>query len=414
MQLTQARVQELVLPANKTDHIVFDDECPGLGVRVRLGGSRTWVYQYQIGPRKARITLGRLSALTLAQARKRWGELHARVRLGESPAAIKAERQRQAEETLGAALRPFLLYQRSRVKPRSYVEVERHLLKGCRALHGLPLSGVGRRVVAARLAAIASNGGPVQANRTRASLHKFFNWCISEGLADRNPVAGTIRRPERARSRVLSGAEIAAVWKATADTTDFSAIVRLLLLTGCRASEIGGLRWSEVFTDRIVLPGERTKNSRPHTVPLTAPIAAILDARPRRPGRDHVFGRIDGRGFSGWSAGKVELDSRLQPAAPWTVHDLRRSVTTHMAEHLGVAPHLIESVLNHVSGVRGGVHAVYNQSAYEPQVRHVMTAWAEYLMALVEGRAPTSKVLQLMNHLRRVSGPPDASTSARP
>ena len=89
------------------------------------------------------------------------------------------------------------------------------------------------------MASVATKSGPVEANRVRASLAAFFAWCIREGLVDNNPVVGTGRRPEQSRARVLGDLELKAIWAATGGDDDYSAVVRLLALTGARASEIG-------------------------------------------------------------------------------------------------------------------------------------------------------------------------------
>jgi integrase len=123
------------------------------------------------------------------------------------------------------------------------------------------------------------------------------------------------------------------------------AVVRLLMLTGQRLAEIGALRWSEITENGIVLPASRTKNSRQHAIPLVPAARAILDARPRRPDRDFIFGRRRDRPLTGWSVCKAVLDGRLGSAvAPWVHHDLRRTMATRMAE-TGIAPHVIEAVL---------------------------------------------------------------------
>src|SRR5262249_34056727 len=177
-----------------------------------------------------------------------------RTKLGEDPAATKAEERAAAIETMSVALDGYLAYQRERLKPRSAVEVERHLRKHCRPLLGLRLDKIDRRTVAHQLAAIAAKRGGVTANRVRASAHAFFAWCIRQGLAAHNPVAGTGRQPEKSRDRTLSDSELKVIWAATADASDYSAVVRLLALTGLRAAEVAGLKWSEIVGDQIVLP----------------------------------------------------------------------------------------------------------------------------------------------------------------
>lgn len=389
MKLTPTTIRALSLPQGKADETFTDDDLPGLGLRLRAGGSRTWVYRYKIGGRFRRVTLGALAALSPAQARKTAGELHAMVRLGRDPAGEKEAGRARTHETMAAALRAYLPYQLSRLRPRSYREVERHLQKCWQPLHGMPLTAIDRRAVAARLAVLAGHG-PVLANRARASLSAFFTWAMREGLADANPVAATGKRPERSRDRVLAMDELKAIWEATADAGDYSAVVRLLMLTGCRLSEIAALRWSEVGNGEIVLPPGRTKNARRHAVPLSSAASAVLGGRPRRPGRDLVFGRRHDRPLKETAEAKRALDARIGEAAGaalahWVNHDLRRSVATHMAE-LGVLPHVIEAALNHASGHKAGVAGVYNRWSYEPEKRKALDMWAEHLMAAVEGR----------------------------
>jgi hypothetical protein len=238
MKLTQKSVSALTLPAGKSEAIYFDTLVPGLGLRLRVGGAGRWIFQYRVGARHRRITLGSVSAISLAQARASAGKLHAGVKLGGDPAGAKAEERARAAETMGAILEPYLARQRARLRPRSLVEVERHLMKHSKPLHGLRLDKIDRRAVAARITAIANKSGAIAANRARASLAAFFVWAIKEGLVDQNPVAGTNRQAERSRDRVLSLDEIRTIWNALGDD-DYGIAVKLLMLTGQRASEIG-------------------------------------------------------------------------------------------------------------------------------------------------------------------------------
>jgi integrase len=251
----------------------------------------------------------------------------------------------------------------------------------------------------------------------RASLSTFFGWIIREGLMGpnpANPVTFTNKRGESSRDRVLTPAELRAAWNALPQG-DFADIVKLLMLTAQRREEMGALRWSEITNelDAIDLPAERTKNHREHHVPLPAAAQAILAARPRWAGRDLVFGRGDG-GYSGWSNCKERLDAAITEAAgkkappmpAWRLHDLRRSAATYMggglpkkqldklpmqdrklAEGLGVQPHIIEEVLNHISGHRAGVAGTYNRGIYEQEKRTALARWAERLVAIVEDRS---------------------------
>jgi integrase len=157
------------------------------------------------------------------------------------------------------------------LRPRSHAETERYLLVHWKRLHGLALAKISRATVAARLSAIASVSGPIAADRARAALSACFSWAIREGVVDVNPVIGTNKFAElKPRERVLADAELAAIWKAL-PADEYGVIVRLLVLTGQRREEIGGLRWSEVNLKKalVTLSGERTKNGKPHELPLS-------------------------------------------------------------------------------------------------------------------------------------------------
>jgi integrase len=269
------------------------------------------------------------------------------------------------------------------------IEVERHLTKYAKPLHALPLAKIERRQIAAMLAEIAQDSGAVTSNRVRASLSAFFSWAIQTGIADTNPVTGTVKEKEQSRDRVLSPDEIRLIWNALPES-DFGNILKLLTLTGCRAGEIASLRWDEIKDDVIVLRPERTKNSRSHIVPLSDPARAILAAQSRRGNREFVFGMTRTNPFSGWGKCKDALDEAItkttgKPLPHWTPHDLRRTAATVMAE-IGVEPHVIEAVLNHVSGHKAGVAGIYNRASYEAKKRTALCRWAEHLAAIIEGR----------------------------
>jgi integrase len=249
-------------------------------------------------------------------------------------------------------------------------------------LHRLRLAEIDRRTIALRLAEIESESGPVARNRVRSSLSAFFAWSIREGLLEVNPVAGTGKAEEgQGRDRTLSEGELGAVLNALAEQDQFSDIVRLLMLTGQRREEIGGLCWSEIDFKRglIVLGPERTKNRRQHELPLSRQARAILERQPRRQDRDLVFGLRAG-GFSGWSDSKAALDERLK-LKDWHLHDLRRSCATGMAE-LGTLPHIIEAILNHVSGHKSGVAGIYNRARYTEEMRAALQRWADHIDTL--------------------------------
>jgi integrase len=388
MKFTITSVKAATLPAGKSDHIEFDDDVAGFGLRLREGGSRTWVYQYRIGTKQRRMVLGSAKSVPLKTASDNARQLEAKVALGGDPAMDKENAQLAADNTVGMLIDQFLEANKDGWKPRTEVEIRRHLTKDVKPLHRMPITSVAQRNVANLLNDIAEEKGAVTANRVRASLCTFFGWVIREGirLPEGNVAAYTNKREETSRDRQLSGAELKAVWNAAGDD-DYGSIVKLLMLTGQRRDEIAMLRWNEISDEQITLPKGRTKNSREHVVPLSDPAKAVLE-KLSDDDRTYVFGRDD-TGFSGWSKAKEKLDTRLEDAgeelAPWTLHDLRRTAATIMAGELGVQPHIIEAILNHVSGHKGGVAGIYNRATYEREKREALVLWAEHLTKLVTG-----------------------------
>jgi integrase len=392
-------IARVKLPADKSEEILFDDALAGFGLRLRVGGKRTWIAQYRLGKKQRRITLGTPETLNADEARKAARSVMAKVHLGVDPQAAKIEAKVKAAGTLGTVVDRFLEHANARLRPRSYVEVERHLSKHWAPLKGLAVHGITRGNIAARLAEIAKESGPVAANRARASLSSFYTWAMREGLADVNPVVGTNKAAEeQSRDRVLSDTELLEVWNACRDD-DYGRIVRLLILSGQRREEVGGMEDAEIDVEKRLwsIPRERTKNRLPHDVPLSEPALAILKEAPRRKSSGHLFGDADGRPFSGWSGARDALDERMAKSRPkpsgkqrrqdaprWHLHDIRRTVATRMAE-LGVLPHVIEAVLNHVSGHRAGVAGIYNRATYAAEKRQALDRWAAHVEALVAG-----------------------------
>jgi integrase len=405
MKLTATTIRALTLPPGKSDKTFFDDDLPGFGLRLRSSGAARWVVQYDIvGPstgvgedRKERhtrrVTLGTTALLNAGEARDKAKDLLAGIRLGSDPAAEKREARRRATETFGALLPRYLAYQRGRRRPRSYRHQEGHLVRYARELHPHPLTAIDRRAIAKLISALTEENGPATAKCVRASLAQYFTWLQREGLLDgTNPVAHT-NTPvtNAARSRLISDEELRKIWGALSDD-DYSDIVRLLVYTGARRDEIGGLQRDEVDLKaaEIRLPKERCKNKRPHTIALSEPALAVLAQRPRE--RAYVFG-FGALGFQGWSHRKKVLDAR-SGVTGWTLHDLRRLISTTMHDQLGIAPHVVEAVLAHV-GHQRGTPGIYNKALYLDERRRALERWAEYVTGVVTGKPAKAKVVNL-------------------
>jgi integrase len=391
MKLTSQIVDKLTLNPGQTDRIVFDDAVPGFGLRIRAvrkwNGAlsnaepgRTWVYQYRLGGRTRRMNLGQASAVKVQQARDIAAQLHAKVTLGQDPAAEKEQAIAKASDTLGQLIQKYLDRQRTQLRPRSMRAITRYLQNYCGPLQRTPVDSVDRKAVAAVLHNIEQSAGAVSSNRARAALSACFSWAMREGLASANPVIGTSKRAEKSRERILSAAELKLIWNA-APADGYGTIVKLLMLTGARLNEIAGLKWSEVDFQRgiISLSGNRTKNKRPHELPLSPIVRALLKAQPRR--AEEVFRTLSEARV------KAALDEAIAKAnggkaiPAWVHHDLRRSAATGMAE-IGIQPHIIEAVLNHISGHKGGIAGIYNRAQYAAEKAEALARWDRHLSKL--------------------------------
>jgi integrase len=385
MRLTKANVSKLALPEGKRELLVFDETLAGFGLRLRSGGKRTWFAQFRIGTKQRRLSLGSTETVDADEARRRAKAALSKVHLGIDPQSEKIGARFQASVTIGNTVESYLArHAERRLKPSSLADARRYLRARWSPLHGVAVHSVTRAMVAARLAEIARDNGPYSANRARAALSAFYSWAIGEGLADSNPVVGTNKATDEiSRDRVLSPEELRLAWQHSG-SGDYGAIIRLLILTGQRREEVGGMLWSEIDPDAALwsIGAGRTKNGLPHDVPLAPAAVAILRGLPRREDRDQVFGSGDGP-FQGWSNAKAALDARMAAAngaklKPWRVHDLRRTVATRLGD-LGVLPHVIEATLNHISGHRAGVAGIYNRAIYSTEKRAALSAWADFV-----------------------------------
>jgi len=386
MRLNRQTVASLSLPPGKSEHVFWDEDLPGFGVRVRAGGKRTWIVQYRVAGRTKKTTLGNVNTVSPDAARSTAKAHLAKAQLGADPQAEKTEARARAAVTLVSVAERYLKNAKDRLKPRSYEEVERHLNRHWSPLHPLPIHKINRALIASRLEEIATSSGPTASNRARAALSALFTWAMKAGIVEENPVVGAVKiADEVSRDHVVTDEELAAIWKACRED-DHGRIVRLLILTGQRRDEVGDMRWSELDLDRALwtIPRERTKNGLTHEVPLSPLAVEIVRSTPRREGREFVFGEGQG-GFSGWSKSKTRLVSRIEKAGAqvraWRLHDLRRTAATRMAD-LGVLPHVVEAVINHISGHKAGVAGIYNRATYGAEKREALESWAAHVEAI--------------------------------
>jgi integrase len=429
---TMAGVQKM--RAGKDRYYKTDPGCPGLSVCVEPNGYKRWTMRFQENGAALRLTLGPVDfsgqereaepqigdPLSLAAARRLTADVKRKRKLGHKFRAAKErqkfERQASNARTFSAAALDFV-EQHSKRHVRGWLLQARSL--GVRPVQGVtglepipggladrwqnrPLAGIDGDDIHALVREVRERGVPglgrrnlgpsePRARSVYADLSKFFAWCVEERRLKTNPVIGVAKpKPPRSRERVLSDQEIAWLWQSCEELPEpFGACLKTLVLTAARRNEAAGMRRSELEGNVWTLPGDRSKNHRAHDLPLPPLAMEIIEGVPAT--GDLIFSTNSRTPISGWSKAKTRLVEVMQRLAgetkikPWTIHDIRRSTATKLAE-LGVAPHVIESVLNHVSGFRSGVSGTYNRNQYLPEKKAALERWAVHLQGLVSGR----------------------------
>jgi integrase len=399
------RVIEAAEPAER-DQYLWDGEVKGFGIKITPVDRKVFVFQYRMGGRGSkteRYTIGQYrSPYTVDGARREAVRLLAEVKAGRNPAEVRrADRQSEPSRArlLGELAAEFI-ERHAKPNTRDWRKTEYLLARDVLPYWSTrPMREITRHDVIELIDRVADRGARIHANRVLAAVRVLFNWALSRGVIETSPAAG-VKAPgaETVRERVLGEDELREVWRATDATPyPFGPFFKLLILTAQRRDEVAGMRWSEIDEARAlwVIPGERAKNGRAHEVPLSAPAIDILRSIRRLDGSDLVFTTTGRAAISGFSKAKARLDRAsgvgLTDRDEWRVHDIRRSVTTFMAE-MAIAPHVVDKLLNHVSGSIRGVAAVYNRHGYTDERRRALDAWARRLAAVVDAE-PTSNIV---------------------
>ena len=360
MRFTDITINALKPPENGAV-IFYDETLPGFGVRISQAGTKSFVLTH--GTRRRRETIGRVGVVALKSAR------------------TEAKR-RLAEYTLGKhqpramgwnmALQTYLAEVAAKNRTRTHNEYKRLLTKH------FPFG-------ATRLTEVSSHDLQRDLDKLTGSerfhayvsLRTFMRWAYRRHYVQTNPME-RMMPPEGspARTRILSDQELRKIWNAAGNDT-FGRIVKLLILTGQRVGEISKLTRKMVGNEAITIPATLAKNHREHTIPLGELAASHLPTFgtvlfPARGKPDHPF--------NGFSKSKSRLDKE-SGVTGWTLHDLRRTFASGLAAH-GVSLHVIERMLNHVSGSFGGIVGVYQRYNYMPEMRSAIETWEKRVQTL--------------------------------
>jgi integrase len=392
----------------------------GFGLRISPGGTKAYVLQYRLPGAKSdrRYTIGRHGPWTPDQARERAGHLRRMVDTGTDPFDAEAAEGRAREKDRVAQLErafdkvaekwleAYTVDRKGKARRPASLRIAGTVVRHLKAQFDTKrIDEIGRADITAALDAIS----PAKV-AMRSSVFAYgrilWKWAFERELVESTPFEA-LRAPAKpeSRERVLDATEIPIIWRATRKIPyPFGPAFRLLLITGQRRSEVLGARWEEMDKDGAswTIPGDRTKNKLPHTVPLSdlamAEIAALA-GKPGEPPPDKwptsglIFSTNARTPASGVSKAKARLDTAIAEAAkkeivsanPWRLHDLRRTMATAL-ESDGVNPSTIEAILNHVAGKRSKALGAYARYDYGPEKRAALGAWATTLSALVAPR----------------------------
>jgi integrase len=386
---------------------VYDEALKGFGVTAGTSGSASYFVEYKLGGRGSpsrRMTLGKHGTLTADEARKIAKAELFQVAQGIDVAWQKREdRSKLKADTLRDAASMYLDLDAKDTRywreTRAIFEREVYPSLGRRAVASI-MKGELSGLVDAK-----AKASPSSARQLFLRLRPVFSWAEQRGLIAASPFTG-LRAPKspKARDRLLTGEEIKAFWQAASEEGwPFENVFKLLLLTAQRREEVAGMHWNEIDLNTNVwtIAKERCKNGKAHTVDLSGDALTLIKSIRNEPGL--VFSTTRDTPVSGFSKAKKRIDQRMGELLggaidpntgdivggkyqPWRTHDLRRTAASGMAG-LGFQPHIIERVLNHVSGAQGGLVGVYQRHEYRDERRLALLEWSTHLSELVHSIA---------------------------
>lgn len=385
-----------------------DGKARGLFLVVQPSGAKSWALRYRFAGKPKKLTIGPVMdgrdvsvddiplgvPHTLAEARTAADRARMLVAQGVDPAALVAQAKAVPEIvevlTVKAVSEAYMRKRRAQKRNRSADEVQRQFdVYILPAIGAKPIAEVTGAEARKPVKALATAGKTIMANRLHATLATFFKWAAEadQGHITVSPYAiyGKPEKSETARDRVLSNAELAKLWHEAGNADQpFGPIVKLLILTGQRRSEVTGMREHEVDRNRAewIIPAARAKNGQKHIVPLSAQALAVLSNVVCVGDKGLIFS-TDGKAvYQGHQKAKERLDADLQFPEHWRLHDIRRTVASGLAG-LGQTSAVIEALLNHKSGVKAGVAGVYNHHQYLDEAELALAAWGRYIVDVI-------------------------------
>ncbi len=384
---------------------IWDEYLPGFGLRIGKA-KRTFFVMTRVNGKQRRFTVGNAAITKLVDAREKARDILRDAAKGVAPEEAERAAVRAAARIRARTFRAVAEeYMGDRVDLRSYGEMQRKLDVDVLPVIGdMAVAKIDRADIRELLRDKAATS-PVASNRLLSLIRSILRFAYKEDYVQANVADAIDPKPEASRDRVLTHPEIKLFWNTLDNGTGLDPATRhclkFLLVTGVRRAEATGAKWSEFnfITDQWVIPGDRTKNSYPLIVPLSLLALDLLYDMAELVRGEYVF---PGNGDSPVSvhsisqAMKRSLPKMNLPGGRAVPHDLRRTLVTEMNETLGIEPHVVVALVNHVSGAaRRGVAGTYNRALYLEQRRLAMEAWGNLLTEIVTGKAAPSNVVDL-------------------
>ena len=288
---------------------------------------------------------------------------------------------------------------------RYATEAERALRVAFASHLARPASALTHAAVTAVLDKLAGDGKAPIAGRTMAYGRACYGWAVKRRRLALNPFAGlpVIEGANPSRDRVLTDAEVGAIWRASgAMGLPFGPLVRLLLLTAQRREEVAALRWSRIVgrpVDVDAAGGTREERQGACRASLRAGAGDPRECSAHRRARlgvqrywHHGAKRVQ-QGEAGLGCRHCE-GSSAREIAGWRFHDFRRTAVTWLAG-AGFPPHVADRLLNHVGGSIQGVAAIYQRSEFLAERKAALAAWGAHVLQCGAGAIAADNVAVL-------------------
>ncbi|QIG33653.1 site-specific integrase [Leclercia adecarboxylata] len=372
----------------------------GLCIEVRPDAvAKSWLYRYQFTGKAKKMTLGNYPSMSLTEARKAHIQAMAILKSGRDPIAVaRANKHKSSSVPTFAELFNEWMEWKSvakPLKPRSLKAYSYTFDNYMVELHKLLVTDLSRAVLFNHLAKLRKQTVS-GTKKTLTILQQSLDYGVNTGVIAINP-SRTIRPSDigataaAPRQRWLEREEVVAFWKGLEETGAHPAQVnclKLILLTGARRTEATEMRWHELVGNKWIIPAERSKNSKSHTITLhQMALDVIAHQRGISGGSEFVFeairgdkGYIDGNALR-WLLERVR-SLHMPQSEPFTCHDLRRSFASGCAEYLDANESIIELALNHAK--RDKLVATYQAGKRAAKVEQLFLEWGEFIQTLTQ------------------------------